>query len=50
MLTFAGYPVLWASALQTQIAINATEGEYIALPQSLRKTIPVMKLLKELKR
>ena len=50
ILTFAGCPVLWASKLQTQIALSTTEAEYIALSQSLRETIPVMELLKELKR
>ena len=50
ILTFAGCPVLWASKLQTQIALSTTDAEYIALSQSLRATIQVMELLKELKR
>ena len=50
ILNFAGFPVLWASKLQTQIALSTTEAECIALSQSLRETILVMELLKELKK
>jgi hypothetical protein len=31
VIQFAGYPVIWASKLQTEIALSVTEAEYIAL-------------------
>ncbi len=34
----AGCPVIWASKLQTQVALSTTEAEYIAMSQSLRDT------------
>jgi hypothetical protein len=38
---------LWASKLQTEIALSSTESEYIALSQSMREVIPLMDLMKE---
>jgi hypothetical protein len=32
---YAGYPVIWASKLQTQVTLSTTEAEYIAMSQSL---------------
>ena len=49
VILLAGCPIIWASKLQSQIALSTTEAEYIALSMSLRDTIPVMNLLKELK-
>ena len=49
MVLLAGCPIIWASKLQTQIALSTTEAEYIALSISLRDTIPIMNLLTELK-
>ena len=42
--------MFWVSKLQTKVALSSTEAEYIALSQSLRDMIPVMELLKELKK
>ena len=42
-------PDIWASKLQSQIALSTTEAEYLALSQALRDTIPVMELLQEIK-
>jgi hypothetical protein len=36
----AGCPLIWASKLQTEIALSSTESEYVALSQSLRGVIP----------
>jgi hypothetical protein len=47
VITYAGCPIIWASKLQTQIALSTTEAEYLALSQCLRDTIPIMNLLKE---
>ena len=48
IITIFGCPIIWQSKLQTQIALSTTEAEYIALSQSLRDTIPIMNLLKEI--
>ena len=47
VLTYAGCPLIWASKLQTEIALSSTESEYIALSQALREVIPLMALMKE---
>ena len=49
VLTYGDCPIAWTSKLQTQIALSSCEAEYIALSQSLRDAIPVMRLLQELK-
>ena len=46
---YAACPIIWASKLQTQVALSTTEAEYIALSQSLRDVIPIMQLLEEMK-
>jgi len=46
---YANCPVLWASKLQTEIALSTVEAEYIALSTSLRELIPMRTLLLELK-
>ena len=45
---YANCPIIWASKLQTEIALSTTESEYIALSQSLRDVIPLLNLLREL--
>jgi histone deacetylase 1/2 len=47
VITFAGCPVLWASKLQTEIALSTTEAEYIALSSAMRDLIPMRALLAE---
>jgi hypothetical protein len=44
---YAGCPVIWASKLQTQVALSTTEAEYIAMSQSLRDVLPIMFLVQE---
>jgi hypothetical protein len=41
-------PIIWASHLETEIAMSSTESEYISLSQSLREVLPLMELAKEL--
>jgi len=47
---YAGCPIIWKSQLQTEIALSSTESEYTGLSYALRDAIPLMELLKELKR
>jgi hypothetical protein len=41
MLTFASYPLLWSSKLQSKVALSTAEAEYIALSQATRDIIPL---------
>ena len=49
IIAYLGCPILWKSQLQTEIALSSTESEYISLSQALRKTIPLMKTVQEMK-
>jgi hypothetical protein len=44
LVNFGGCPLLWASRLQTEIALSTTEAEYIALSAALREVIPLIDL------
>ena len=46
---YAGCPIVWASKMQTLIALSTTEAEYIALSSALREVIALMHLFDELK-
>jgi hypothetical protein len=46
---FANCPFIWASKLQTEIALSSTEAEYIALSTATREVIPLLHLMKEAK-
>jgi hypothetical protein len=46
-ICYAGCPMLWASKMQTEIALSSTEAEYIALSQSMREILPLMWLVEE---
>jgi hypothetical protein len=39
VITYSNCPVIWASKLQTQVALSTTESEYIALSTALREVI-----------
>ena len=39
---------IWASKLQTQMALSITEAEYIALSTACRELIPMLELMKEM--
>ena len=47
VISYAGCPMLWASKMQTEIALSSTEAEYMALSQAMREVIPLMELMKE---
>jgi hypothetical protein len=42
-------PIIWASKLQSQVAMSTTEAEYIPMSQSLRDVLPIMFLVNEIK-
>jgi hypothetical protein len=48
IIQYASCPLLWASKLQTQIALSTTEAEYIALSSALHEVIPLIELLREM--
>jgi hypothetical protein len=50
IISYAGWPVIWKSQMQTEIALSPTESEYVGLSYALRDVIPIMELLKELKK
>ena len=49
LLQYAGCPIVWASKLQTEIALSSTEAEYIALSTAMREVIPLLRLMAEAK-
>jgi hypothetical protein len=40
--------VIWASKLQTEIALSTTEAEYLAISTATRKVLPLMELIQEM--
>ena len=49
VISYAGCPIIWASKLQSLIALSSTESEYISCSTALRDTIPLMGLTRELR-
>jgi hypothetical protein len=47
IIWYAGCPLIWASKMQTVIALSTTEAEYVALSATLRDVTFVMQLLEE---
>jgi hypothetical protein len=45
VITYANYPIYWASCLQTEIALSTAKAEYIAMSSALRKVIQLMTTL-----
>lgn len=45
-----GCPISWKSQLQTEIALSSTESEYTGLSYALREVIPIIELMKELRK
>jgi hypothetical protein len=48
VITYRGAPLMWASKMQTQVALSTMEAEYIALSQSMHDLIPIREVLKEM--
>jgi hypothetical protein len=47
VIMFAGYPLIWSSKLQTEIALSSTKAEYIALSTATREVIHLVDFLQE---
>ena len=47
VITYAEFPVLWCSKLQTEIALSKTEAENFALSQRMHDVTTFMFLLRE---
>ena len=50
VISYAGCPVSWKSSLQSEIALSTTEAEYVGISYALREAIPIMRLLREMKK
>ena len=50
IITYENCPVIWKSQMQTEVCLSSTESEYIGLSYALRETIPIMEIIKEMKR
>ena len=50
IITYAGCPITWKSQLQNEIALSTCESEFTGMSYALREAIPIMELLKEMKR
>jgi hypothetical protein len=48
VILIANCLMLWASKLQTEVALSTTEAEYIALSQAMRDLIPLRALLQDI--
>ena len=49
IIMYAGCPIMWASKMQTDIALSTTESEYSALSEAAREVIWLMGLMQEVK-
>ena len=45
VITLGGCPIVWASKLQTEVALSTLEAEYIACSQAMRELLPMRGLL-----
>ena len=47
VVTFANFPLLWISKLQTDISLYTLHSEYVELSNSVRALLPLKILIKE---
>ena len=48
VIMISGCPILWASKLQTEVALSTTESEYIALSTATREVLLLIELTEEM--
>ena len=49
IIFYAACPIIWASKLQSQVALSTTEAEYIAVSMALHDVILLLELIKEMR-
>jgi hypothetical protein len=49
IIFYANCPIIWASKLQTRVALSMTKAEYISMSQSLQDVLPIIFLIQEMK-
>ena len=47
VITLGNVPLIWASKLQTEIALSTTESEYIAASTAMRQLLPIKRVVQE---
>jgi hypothetical protein len=47
--TYASCPIIWKFTMQTTVALSTTTSEYEALSTAMRKVLPLMAMVRELK-
>ena len=50
IIMYEDCPILWKSQLQTEICLSTTESEYVGLSYALREVIPIMEVMKEMRK
>jgi hypothetical protein len=48
VITLGNVPLIWASKLQTEIALSTTESEYIAASTAMRQLLPLRRVVQEM--
>ena len=48
VITYANFLIIWASRIQTEIALSTAEVEYIDLSQEIRYVLPFVSFMKEI--
>ena len=49
IVLYAACPIIWASKLQSQVAISTTEAVYIVMSMAFCDVIPLMELIKQMR-
>ena len=48
LITYANYPIIWASQIQIEISLSTTKAEYIDIFHAMRYVLPLVSLLNEI--
>ena len=50
IIKYDGCPILWKSQIQIEICLSSTKSKYIGLSYTLREVIPIMNVIKEMRK